>query len=219
VYPRVTAHNTRPPWALGRADPARFGAGARAYRLARYGGWAGQDGSTRLHPERPKPIRDAAPPARSDDRATFFSRVLRIRTRDPGFGPFPIGPQALQRSADGFITHTACGHALFMAHLGGQGERPDARGLAIGARRLMQNMLEALTTGGVQCRLHALGPCRLLGHACQATRMKGRDDVADGLHATAHQLRNRLRRQPAGTRKHNLGPTYTEGIGGAALRF
>ena len=193
MYPPVTAHNTQPPWALGRAGPARFGAGARAYRLSRYGGWAGPAGSTRLHPESPKPIRDAAPPARSDDRATFFSRILRIRTRDPVFGPFPIGPQALQRPANGFITHTSRGHALFMAHLGGQGERPDARGLAIGARRLMQKMLETLTIIGVQCWLHTLGPCRLLGHACQAARIKGMDDVADGLHATAHQLRNRLR--------------------------
>jgi hypothetical protein len=130
-----------------------------------------------------------------------------------------MGPQAVQRPADGFIAQPSRGHALVMTHLGGQGERPDARGLAIGARRLMQTMLEALTIGGVQGRLHALGPCRWLGHAGQAARIKGRADVADGLHATAYQRRNRLRRQPAGTRQKNVGPPETEGIGGAAPRF
>ena len=50
-------------------------------------------------------------PARSADRATVFSRVLRVRTREPVFGPLPIGPQALQRPADRFITPTPRGHA------------------------------------------------------------------------------------------------------------
>ena len=53
----------------------------------------------------------------------------------------------------------------------------------------------------------------------QASRMKGMDDVADGLHTTAHQLRNRLRRQPTGTRQHHVDTTQTEGLGGAPSRF
>ena len=106
MYPRVTAHNTPPLWARGRAGPARFGPGVGACRLSRYGGWAGPGGSTRPHPESPRPSRDAPTPARSGDRATFFSRVVRIRTRDPVFGPLPIGPQPLQGPADGFITQT-----------------------------------------------------------------------------------------------------------------
>ena len=219
MYPRVTAHNTRPLWARGRAGLARFGPGGRACRLSTYGDWAGRGGSTRLHPESPRPSRHAATPGRSDDRATFFSCVVRIRTRDPVFGPLPIGPQALQGPADGFITQTPCGHALFMAHLGGQGERPEARGLAIGARGLMQDMLELLTLGGGEGRHRTLGPRRLFGHACQAGCIKGMDDIAHGLHAAAHQLRNQLWRQPAGTRQHNLGTTHAEGIGGAPVRF
>jgi hypothetical protein len=219
VYPRVTAHNTRLLWARDHAGPARFGAGAMASRLSRYGGRAGPDGSTTLHPESLRPSRDAATPTRSGDRATFFSCVVRIRTRDPVLRPFPVGPQALQRPADGFITHTPRGHPLLVAHLGGQGKRPDTRGLAIGARRLMQDMLETLTRGGVQGRLDALGPRRLLRNACQASRIKGMDDVADGLYTTPHQLRNRLRRQPAATRQHHLGTTQTEGIGGVPSRF
>jgi hypothetical protein len=83
----------------------------------------------------------------------------------------------------------------------------------------MQDILETLTRGGVQDRLYALGPRRLLRSGDQARRIKGMDDVADGLHTTAHQRRNRLRRQPAGTRQHNLGTTQTEGIGGTPSRF
>src|SRR4029450_1406843 len=135
--------------------------------LSTYGDWAGRGGSTRLHPASPRPSRHAATPGRSDDRATFFSCVVWIRTRDPVFGPLPIGPQALQRPADGFITHTPPGHTLVMAHLCGQGECPDARGLAIGTRGLMQDMLELLTLGSVECRGNALGPRPLVGPARQ----------------------------------------------------
>ena len=135
------------------------------------------------------------------------------------FGPLPIGPQAVQRPADGFITHTPRGHTLVMAHLCGQGEGPDARGLAIGTRGLMQALLELLTLGSGECRCNALGPRRLFGHAGQAGRIKGMEDIADGLHATAHGLRDRLRRQPAGTRQDNLGTTHAEGIGGPPVRF
>ena len=80
-------------------------------------------------------------------------------------------------------------------------------------------MLELLTLGGGEGRHYTLGPRRLLGHAGQAGRLKGMDDIADGLHAAAHQLRNRLWRQPAGTREHKLGTTHAEGIGGAPIRF
>lgn len=158
--PPVTAPTPHPPWARGRAGPARVGAGARAYRLSRSGGWAGPDGSPRLPPESPQPRRAAAPPARSAERAPVFSCILRIRTCEPVVGPCPIGPQALPRPAHGFLPQTSRGHTLFMAHLGGQGERPDARGLALGARRLMQKMLETLPMRGVQGGLHPLGPCR-----------------------------------------------------------
>ena len=70
--PRVTAHNTRRPWARGRAGPARFGSGARASRLSRYGGWAGPSGSTRPHPESPRPSRDAATPSAIRRSRHFF---------------------------------------------------------------------------------------------------------------------------------------------------
>jgi hypothetical protein len=157
VYPRVIAHNTQPLWARGRAGLARFGPGVKVGRLSTYGGWAGRGGSTRLHPESPRPSRHAATPGRSADHATFFSCVVRIRTRDPVFGPLPVGPQAVQGPADAFITQTPRGHALFMAHLGSEGERPDARGLAIGAWGLMQDMLELLTLGAVKVGTALLG--------------------------------------------------------------
>jgi hypothetical protein len=219
VYPRVRAHNTQPLWARSRAGLAHFGPGVKVGRLSTYGDWAGRGGSTRLHPERPRPSRHAATPGRSADHATFFSCIVRIRTRDPVFGPFPIGPQAVQGPADGFITQTPRGHTLLMAHLGREGERPEARGLAIGAWGLMQDMLELLTLGGGEGRHHTLGPRRVCGQACQAGGIQGMADIAHGLHAAAHQLRNRLWRQPAGTRQHNLGTTDAASLGGAPVRF
>ena len=83
----------------------------------------------------------------------------------------------------------------------------------------MQDRLELLTRGGGEGRHRTLGPRRLFGQACQAGCMKGMDDMAHGLHAAAHQLRNRLWRQPAGTRQHHLGTTHAAGIGGAPVRF
>src|SRR4029453_291498 len=177
------------------------------------GGWAGRGGSTRPHPESPRPSRHAATPGRSDDRATFFSCVVRIRTRHPVFRPLPIGPQTVQGPADRFITQTPLRDALLVANLGSQRERPEARGLARGARGLMQDMLELLTLGGGEGWHHTLGPRRRLGYTSQAGRVKGLDDIADGLHTAPYQLRKRLWRQPAGTPQHNLGTPRAEGFG------
>jgi hypothetical protein len=133
------------------------------------------------------------------------------------FGPLPSGLPAVPGPAEGGLTHTPRGHAWCRAPLGGPGARPDARGRAIRTRGLMQAMLETRRMGGVECRLNALGPRRWRGHACQACRIQGRDAVADGLHATAHPRRHRLRRQPAGTRQHKVGTTPAEGLGGAPI--
>jgi len=76
----------------------------------------------------------------------------------------------------------------------------------------MQEMLEAVTGRGVQDGLDGLRPIRLLLQALHAPRVKGLDDVTDGLHGTAHQLRKRLWRQPLGTGKDDLGTADTEGV-------
>ena len=83
----------------------------------------------------------------------------------------------------------------------------------------MQEMLETLTLVAFRVGSTLLGRVDGLDMHARPVVLKGMDDVADGLHATAHQLRNRLRRQPAGTRQHNLGTTHAEGIGGAPIRF
>ena len=105
------------------------GASAAAGPRSRHAGWAGRGGSTRPPPESPSPTRDALPLVRSGDHATCVARVLRSRTRAPVFRPLPLTPTPLR-------------HALLMAHLHGQRERPHARRLAIGAWRLRQEMLE-----------------------------------------------------------------------------
>jgi hypothetical protein len=114
VYPRVIVHNTPPLGARDRAGLARFGPGVQVGGRSTYGGWAGRGDSIRLHPESPRPSRHAATPGRSADPATFFSCVVRSRTRDPVCGLLPVGPQAVQGPADAFIPQTPHGHALCM---------------------------------------------------------------------------------------------------------
>ena len=190
---RVTAHNTPEPWALGRDGLAHFGSSAAAWQLSRYARWAGRDGSPRPHPATPRPMQDGPTPVRSGDRATFFSCVLGIRTSDPVFRPLPIGLQLFDSTADGFIAPQALGHAVRIAHLRRQGQRPHPRGLALGAWRLMQAMLEAVTIGGIQRWRDGLRTIRLLPQALHALGVKGLDDVADRLDGTAHKLRNGFR--------------------------
>src|SRR5207244_2391911 len=113
----VTAPNTPWPWALGRDGLAHFGSGAAACPLSRRAGWVGPSGSTRPHPESLTPSRDGLTPARSGDLATFFSRVVWSRARDPVFGPLPIGLKPLESPADAFITPQARGHAVRIAYL------------------------------------------------------------------------------------------------------
>ena len=128
---------------------ARFGSSAAACRLSRSGDWAGRSGSTTPHPESPTPSRDAPTLAQSSDRATFFSRILRIRARDPVFRALPIRPQSLQGPADAFITQQALSHAVFIAHLRCEGQRPHPRlCLAIGPWRLMQEVAGGVHSWG-----------------------------------------------------------------------
>jgi len=217
VGPHGTAPNTRRPGALGRGGPARFGARATAWRLSRDGDGAEQDGSTRLHPGTPRPSQGAPTPARSSDHATFFARVLWLRTREPVLRPLPIGLQPLESPADRFITHQAFRDALRRAHLRRQGQRPAPRGLALEARRLRQDRLEAFPCGGIQPGGDGLRTRRLLLHARHATRVKGLEDVTDGLDGPPHKRRKGLRGQPPGTREDDVGTPDTEGLRGASV--
>jgi hypothetical protein len=219
VYPPVTTPNTRPLWALGRADLARFGSSATAWRLSRSGGWAGRGGSPTPHPGTPRPSQGAPTRVQSSGRAAFFSRVVRIRTRDPVFRSFPIGLKPFEGPANGFITHQVLSHPLLIAHFSRQGQGPHPRGLAIETRRLRQEMLETVTARGIQHGLNGLRTMRLLRQALHAPRVKSMEDVTDSLHRTPHKLRNELRRQPAGTRQDDLGTPDTEGVRAAAVGF
>jgi hypothetical protein len=81
----------------------------------------------------------------------------------------------------------------------------------------MQKMLEAFTAGSIQHGRDGLRTIRLLPQALHALRVKGVDDIADGLDRTPHELRNGFRRQPTGTRQDDLGPPDTEGVCGASV--
>jgi hypothetical protein len=125
----------------------------------------------------------------------------------------------MEGAANRFITQQALRHALLITHFRRQSQRPHPCGFAIEARRLMQEMLEAGTAGGIKHRCDGLGAIRLLPQALHALGVKSMDNVTDGLDGTAHQLRNGLRGQPPGTRKDDLGPSNTEGVCHAAVGF
>lgn len=174
MYPRVTVHHTRLPRAPGHAGPARFGSSAAAWCPSKSGDEAGRDDSTRLPPESPGPHRDAPTPAPSDDRATFVSPVVRVRTRDPVLGPLPIGLQAWQRPSDRFITHQTLRHPLLVTHGRRQGQCPHPCGLAVEPRRLLQKVLEAFTLGGIQYECASFGTIRRLLQALHPLVLKAR---------------------------------------------
>src|SRR5207237_1194571 len=153
--------NTRRLWAPGRGGPAHFGSSAMAWHRSRHGGWAGRSGSTTPHPESPRPSPDAPTPAQSGDHATFFSRVVLIRTCDPVLRSLPSTLKPLESPTHGFITHQALRDALCIAHLRRQGQRPHPRRLAIEAWRLMQERLETVTCGGIQHGRDGLRTIRL----------------------------------------------------------
>jgi hypothetical protein len=133
------------------------------------------------------------------------------------FRPLPIGLKPFEGTTDRFITHPALRHALLRAHVSRQGQRPHSSGFAIEAWRLMQDMLEAVTGSGVQHGLDGLRPRRLLRQVFHALRIKGVDDITDGLDGTSYKLRNGLRRQPTGTGEDDLGTADTEGVRRAPL--
>src|SRR5262249_29558315 len=146
-------------------------ASVQAWRL----GWA-----RRLHhtsSSKPK-TQSGCPNARAISRSRhfFFARSVD-RARDPVFRPLPTGVKPLEGSADAFITQHTLRDALLIAYLSRQAQRPHPGGLAIEARRLMQEMLEAVTGRGVQHGLGSLWPIRLLRQALHAPCMKGVEDV------------------------------------------
>src|SRR2546430_12945274 len=78
---------------------------------------------------KPPGPRSAGPwPAGSVGRAVFFSGIRGIGTGDPMFGPLPGHSQAAKGQTNGFVADQARRQALGETDLGGQRERPPARG-------------------------------------------------------------------------------------------
>ena len=158
-------------------------------------------------------------PARGGDRAPFFSRVMRLRTRAPGLRSLPRAPEPFQGTPYGFSTPQALGHALLLTDLGGHAQRPETRRLPIRTRGLRQDRLPPVTVALVQRGLDALGAGRLLRQAPQTIRLKSRNAMAYRLPTTAPQVRNGLGGTPTGTRQHEVGTAYAEGVSDTAFGF
>src|SRR2546429_5224835 len=73
-------------------------------------------------------------------------------------------------------------------------------------------MQKVFPPGGRLSRSVILGSIRQPLQSLHAPRVKGVEDITDGLDGTAHQLRNGLRRQPTGTGEDDLGTADTEGV-------
>src|SRR5512142_2146286 len=123
-------HQTRP--------SARSAAEAHR-RDSRHAGWVGSIDSTTFHRESPRPTPHAGDPTLSGGRACFFSRILRIGTRDPTLGPLPANAEAQKRSTDGLSGDQLSTESLLIAHLSQQVQRPQRGRFAEGARLTVQN--------------------------------------------------------------------------------
>ncbi len=104
---------------------------------------------------------------------------------DPVLGAFPVSVQARKRPSDRLRAYDVLGQPLFVSDLGQERLAPEAAALAEGTRRLMKQVLQSLSCGGIQVRLGALGSVGLTGKAIQSVLVERSDHIADGLAASA----------------------------------
>src|SRR5207245_11110987 len=117
--------------------------------------------------------------------------------------------------ADGLAAEPARGPALLVADLGGQGQRPQAGGLAAGAGRLVQQGAQVVVAVPGPDRVDGLGGLGLGVQARQTFPGEGAQGVAGGLDAAGQGRRDLGGTSAAVAEQQDLAAAQGKGIGGA----
>ena len=158
-----------------------------------------EPGSTRLRPQSPEPTWDGPSPAGSGGCAVFFLQIGRIGGwGNPMLGPLPRHPQPTQGQSNGFVADQPRRETLGETDLGGERERPPARGLAKRPRTLMQQRPQGLAGSSIEDGRRGVRARREGLEHRETTMMEGMNDVTYGLIGAAEAASNRGRRLALG---------------------
>jgi hypothetical protein len=127
------------------------------------------------------------------------------------FGSLPRYPQAAESHTNGFVADQAWRQALGEADLGGQRERPPARGLAERPWTLVQQGAEGLAGPRIENSCYGV---RSRGEGLQhreAAVVKRMNGIADGLLGAPQVVRNRGGRLALGTGEEDLAAADGKG--------
>lgn len=138
-------------------------------------------GSTKLHPDTPRPNRDDVGPSGSTADAPPFSGVLRVGADDPVFGSPPTLAQSFQGDSDGLDADLVGTQALLQTYLGGQLQGPQAGGVTEVTRTLVEQLTQGCRSGFIENGSEGFGTAGISGKAGQANVMKGANHIAYGL--------------------------------------
>jgi hypothetical protein len=126
-------------------------------------------------------------------------------------GPLPGHPQPTQGQSNGFVADQAWREALGETDLGGQRERPSARGLAKRPRTLMQQRPQGLAGPSIEDGRRGVRARREGLEHSEPAMMEGMKDIAHGLIGAAEAASNRGRRLALGTGEEDLAAAYCKG--------
>ena len=114
-------------------------------------------------------------------------------------GPLPRHPQPTQGQSNGFVADQPRRETLGETDLGGERERPPARGLAKRSRTLMQQRPQGLAGSSIEDGRRGVRARREGLEHRETTMMEGMNDVTYGLIGAAEAASNRSRRLALGT--------------------
>ncbi len=126
-------------------------------------------------------------------------------------GPLPRHPQPTQGQSNGFVADQPRRETLGETDLGGERERPPARGLAKRPRTLMQQRPQGLAGSSIEDGRRGVRARREGLEHRETTMMEGMNDVTYGLIGAAEAASNRGRRLALGTGEEDLAAADSKG--------
>ena len=126
-------------------------------------------------------------------------------------GPLPGHPQPAQGQSNSFVADQSRCETLGETDLGGERERPPARGLAKRPRTLMQQRPQGLAGSSIEDGRRGVRARREGLEHRETTMMEGMNDVTYGLIGAAEAASNRGRRLALGTGEEDLAAAYGKG--------